>query len=191
MKTALNKSVCIIIALLVLMSACLCGCEENVKGFTLPLSPDNKSAFEMCTTMYTETKLNEIYKKAVDTEYAADLDKSFPLQCLRKDGDNFNVYFVSANEILILAYDQNGKLIEQSKKKDLRRLLNTLYMLEELEVGDNVHEVQAIDQHSYIPFMAGEENAPMSSDHYTEDGYHMHIEYDGNRNIVSIDTGII
>lgn len=191
MKTALNKSTCMIIALLVLLSACLCGCEENVKGFTLPLSPDNKSAFEMCTTTYTEKKLNEIYKKAVDAENAEALDKSFPLQCLRKDGDNYNVYYVSSNEILILTYDQDGKLIEQSKKKDLRRLVKSVYALEELEVGDNVHEVQAIDQHSYIPFMAGEEDAPMSSDHYTEDGYHMHIEYDGNRNIVSIDTGII
>ena len=191
MKKSINIRICIFLAAVVALSACLCGCTNNEKGFTIPVSPDNKSVFEMCTTMYNEVQLNEIYKAAIDTETAEALDKKFPLQCLRKSDDGYQVMYAATNVMLILNYDKDGKFVEGSKKADLRRLVTSIAVFDELKVGDSVHLVQAIDHHSYIPFMAGVDGAELSSDHYSEDGYHTHIEYDGNHRITLIDTTVM
>ena len=191
MKKSINIRLCIFLALLIALSACLCGCTSKEKGFTIPVSPEDKSVFEMCTTMYNEVQLNEIYDAAVDAETAEDLDKKFPLQCLRKSDDGYQVMYASPNEMLILNYDKDGKFVEGSKKEDLRRLVVSIAVFDELKAGDSVHLVQAIDHHSYIPFMAGVEGAQLFSDHYSEDGYHTHIEYDSDHKITSIETTVM
>ena len=191
MKKSINIRLCIILSALIALSVCLCGCTNNEKGFTIPVSPLDKSAFEICTTMYNKVKLNEIYNAAIDAGTAEDLDKKFPVQCLRKSGDGYQVIYASANDMLILNFDKDGKFVEDSKKADLRCLVASKAVFDELKVGDSVHLVQAVDHHSYIPFMAGVEGAELSSDHYSEDGYHTHIEYDSDHNITSLETTVI
>ncbi|MBQ6499130.1 MAG: hypothetical protein IJI48_04450 [Ruminococcus sp.] len=191
MKKSIDIRLSIILSAVIALSVCLCGCTNNEKGFTIPVSPDNKSVFEMCTTMYNEVNLNEIYNAAIETETAEALDKKFPVQCLRKSDDGYQVMYASTNEMLILNFDKNAKFVEGSKKADLRRLVTSKAVFDELKVGDSVHLVQAIDHHSYIPFMAGVEGAELSSDHFSEDGYHTHIEYDSDHKITSIETTVM
>ena len=192
MKKKINISVCLLLTALVLLSACLSGCgQKNEKGFTIPVSAEEKSVFELSTTMYNEATLTEIYNTAVESDGVEALDKKFPLECLRKDEDGYRVMYVSSNEILVLEYDADAKLIKKDKKEALRRLIKSVAMLDYLKIGDSVHVVQAVDQRCFIPFMAGVEGASLMSDHYSEDGYHTRIEYDDQHRIKSIDTTVI
>lgn len=186
MKKTFVKKACIIVAALMLLSACLSGCSSNEKGFPLPLSPTEKSAFEMCTTMYTDVQLGEIYNYMAEEKDVDKLDKKYEIQCLRKTDDGYKAFYVSTKKFLIFSFDKNAKFIEEERKVCERALLKSVADFDAIKVGDSVHIVQTVDQKSYIPFLAGVEGA-FYSDHYTEDGYHVHIVYDEGERVSSID----
>lgn len=194
MKNCFRKSVFFLISAVLILSVCLTGCTADEKGFPLPVSPTEKSAFEMCTTMYTDAQLNEIYDYMTEEKDVEKLDKKYELQCLRKTDDGYKVFYVSTKKFLILSFDPKAKFIEEERKACVRDLVQSVAPFYDLKVGDSVHKVQTVDQHSFIYFLAypssltdNGEQGPLFSDHYTEDGYHVHIEYDEQENISSID----
>lgn len=191
MKRTMNRSVCILLSALIMLTACLCGCAMNEKGFPLPVSPAQKSAFELCTAPYTNADLDKIYNYMLEVKDAEALDKKYEIECLRKDGDNYQVIYLSTDSILVLNFDQNAKFIEKNRKESIRDLLPDASYFDPIKEGDSVHIVQAVDQHSYIPFMARDEELPLISDHYTEDGYHFRYEYNDQHKIVSVSKSAV
>ena len=186
MKKTTKKYICAVLTAVILISVCLCGCTVNEKGFPIPLSPVEKSVFEMCTNMHSDLELDEIYAYMAEEKNIDSLNNKYEIQCLRKKGDGYQVMYVSTDRILIFDFDKNAVWIEKGRKESIRSLLNTVAQLDGIKEGDSVHVVQAVDHRSYIPFMARDEELPLESDHYTQDGYHVHIEYDAQHNVTSI-----
>ena len=130
--------------------------------------------------------INTTYAYMAEEKNIDSLNNKYEIQCLRKKGDGYQVMYVSTDRILIFDFDKNAVWIEKGRKESIRSLLNTVAQLDGIKEGDSVHVVQAVDHRSYIPFMARDEELPLESDHYTQDGYHVHIEYDAQHNVTSI-----
>ncbi len=192
MKRSFRRTAALLLSALILLSACLCGCqqEEKVKNFPVALSKTDRSALELCEVYYTDEELDAIYDCAAEEGTASHLNDSYEIDCLRRDEEGCHVIYTGQKKVLVLYFDQQGKWIEQEKKACLIKMLGTAADLKKVKVGSDISVVQKADKNAFYPFL---ENAdlPRVSRHYSEDGYVTVIAYDDSNAVVSIDREIM
>ena len=185
-RTTHSRIAAIVIAAVILFSACLCGCSKTEKGFPIAVSPIERSFYELCATKYKDTDLEQIYKLMTDKNDMEKLNKQYPVECLRKDGDGYHIIYVGAKKILVLRFDSNAEWQEMSKLDSIYYVTKSRGYFDDLAVGDPITKVQTVDPTCFFEFLLEGSDAPKISDHYTEDGYHTHITYDDDLNIATI-----
>lgn len=187
----IKRTAAAVLFALILLSACLCGCSPAPeKGFTIPVSPIDRSFYELCKKQYMDTELEQIYSLMVEENDMAKLDKSYPVECLRKDKDGYHIIYCGKRKILLLSFDQNAAFTEKPKLESIFFVTKTRGYFDELQPGDPIAKVQSIDPTGFYPFLIEGSDAPKVSEHFTEDGYHTTIAYDADLNIVSVDYDV-
>ena len=189
MKKVFSKSVFLLLALCIACSAFLCACGDKTvpQNFPVAISPADRSALELCSTSRTNADLDKIYSFVNDSGNSInDLNKKYEIQCLRQDEDEYRIEYIGGNHILILRFDKDAKYIKDEKLNSLYRVTDTRGKFDKLKVGDPVSAVQTVDPTCFFPFLVDSSSTDLTTDHYTEDGYHTRITYDGDFNIASI-----
>ena len=162
----IKRTAAAVLFALILISACLCGCSPAPeKGFTIPVSPIDRSFYELCKKQYMDTELEQIYSLMVEENDMAKLD-------------------------LLLSFDQNAAFTEKPKLESIFFVTKTRGYFDELQPGDPIAKVQSIDPTGFYPFLIEGSDAPKVSEHFTEDGYHTTIAYDADLNIMSVDYDV-
>lgn len=149
------------------------------------LSDPEINITELITIRYSNEQLEKI--KAFDGNID-ELNVKYPIQCLRKIDDNYNVLFLSEDKILLVVYNEDGV-----------RLFCYIYNLskeaaafEYINIGDPIEKVQKIDPFGEFLFLyAGRNDIPHNSTHYTNDGFFIQISYDENNVVTSIEKYMI
>lgn len=186
MNKVLCKPTALLLCVLILLSACLCGCQQNEKGFPVPVSTTQKSAFELNSGGYTDVQLSDIYDCMLEAKTINDLHKKYAIKCLRKDEDGYHIIYTGVKRLLVLRFDSEGNWTDTDKLACIYTITSSRAAFDELEVGDSIELVQAVDPSCLYAFLSGDSDEPRCSDHYTEDGYHTHIEYDEDLDISEI-----
>ena len=187
MKTTFRKPVILLLALCIALSACLCACNNNIpKNFPVAVSVSDRSALELCTTLYKDSELEEIYAFMCEGNDVKKLNDSYPIECLRQDEEEYRVLYGGNKRLLVLRFDAEGSWIKDDKLTCIYRVVDTRGKFDKLSVGDPVTKVQSSDPTCYFPFLVDKTSDRLVTYHYTEDGYCTKIQYDADFNISDI-----
>ena len=191
MTTLFRKPILYLLCALTLMSACLCGCTPaNEKGFPVPVSDHNRSAFELTDKKHRDAELEEIYALMSERKDINELNKQYAIECLRKDENGYRVIYVGKHYLLVLYFDSNAQWIEREKLQSFFLSCRSRAPFDEIQPGDPIAKVQTADATCYYPFLLDRGDYALESDHYTDDGYHTHITYNEDLTVKTIDTEI-
>ena len=186
MKNRFSKSVGLILALCIGVSAFLCGCNGNEPHFPVAVSDTTRSALELNYTGYSDDELGEIYSFMCEGNNVNQLNSKYEILCLRKDDDGYRVIYKGKKSIISLRFDSQGNWIETEKSGCIYRLTNTRGEFDKLAVGDTVAMVQKADPKGYYPFLTDSSSEKLVTYHYTGDGYCTTIQYDEDYTITAI-----
>lgn len=188
-----RRPVILLLCAAVALCGCLCGCsgEKREKNFPVALSVTDRSALELNPDdkEYKDVELAAIYAYAKENPSVTDLNDEYPICCLRKDDGGYHVVYEGQKRVLVLWYDEEGNWIESEKLTSIARMVTSRGKLDAVKIGDSIKKVQSADPYRYYPFLT-DASAPLYSDHYCEDGYHVHLTFervigeDGEENIV-------
>lgn len=168
-----------------LLLCALSSCSRGGSEFKTIISSPDKNITELVSKKYTDSQLSDMIQLKLT---ANELNKQYPIECLRKVGGSYRASYLGKDSIAIIYFDDNGK-----------QMFGKLYCLyltradyNKLAVGQSLEEVQAIDPRGDYQFLyTGGNNTPRTSNHYTKDGYLITIEYDESGTIASITTSLI
>ncbi len=191
MKTTFRNSMLILLCAVVALSAMLVGCDQKEKNFPVAVSDTKRSALDLNNDARKDSDLEKIYDLMADGASVNQLNDKYEIKCLRKDGDTYRVIYWGNKRVLVLRFDQDGKWIKADKLRSYYTLSDSRGKYDSLKAGDTVEKVQTIDPTCYFAFLVDKTSDELYSDHYTEDGYYTHIEYDKDFNIVSISSQIM
>ena len=186
MKKALKKPILLILCAVAAASVLLTGCDEKPANFPVELSDTTRSAIELNTGGFRDGDLEAIYRFMLDGATVRQLNDKYEIDCLRKTDDGYQVLYWGTKKILALDFDSEGKWLEADRFHSLYRLIGSRLKLDQLKEGDNVLKVQQADPTAFFPFLADRDSDDLKTDHYSEDGYHTRILYDGDFNIKSV-----
>ena len=190
-KMVICKPAAVLLCVVILLCACLCGCQQNEKGFPVPVSPAEVSAFELNGEGYADTQLGEIYDCMAEDNSIDKLNKKFEIKCLRKNDDGYHIVYTGVKRVLVLSFDSTGSWTDTDKLACIYTLTSSRAAFDKLSVGDSIELVKAADPECRFAFLMSGLGEPRCSDHYTEDGYHTHIEYNSDLNISDIYYDVI
>lgn len=171
-----------IIATLMIL-ACSCG----QKGYSLKenLSPTDKSIIELSARKYTTQELSDIIQFGGSV---SELNKKYPVECLRSDGEIYRVSYLGFSEVAVIVFDEaenkilSNIYVTENKKSDFA----------ELKEGQQLDAVKAIAPNGDYTFLySGRNDVEHSSVHYTDDGYIVTVGYDNSNKIISVKYDLI
>lgn len=191
MKKTFRKTIVLLLAAVIALSACLCGCSGNVKGFPVGLSDTTRSALEICATAHKDHELEDIYRYVKEGNSIGDLNSKYPIECLRSYGDDYAVIYKGNYKVLVLRFDKDANWIEKDKLQCLYRVTFTRGVFDDLSVGDDVTKVQTADPTCFFPFLVTGYQGELVTHHYTDDGYHTTITYNDDLTIQSSDYEVM
>lgn len=155
----------------------------SVRG--IKTSPENKSLNDLVTKVYSAEQLSDITE--VDGSIN-ELNKLYPVECLRRYGKLYKVFFLGDGEIAIITFDDSFNKVF-GEIKYLEKLKADFSVLNN---GNTLKDVQAIDPNGeYLFLYTGRNDTPKVSSHYTKDGYMITVEYDSSNVIVGINEELI
>ncbi len=176
------------IIILLTLSLMLCACEEKQVAkeevnLEVQISPSDQTIMELSTKIYTETELEEIARFTGNIE---DLGKAYPIECIR-GGDTYQISYLGEKQVAMLLYDNEGKHLMGRTYSIVKKRSD----FSEITVGDTLEDVQAVDPNGFYMFFYTGINWPRISEHCTEDGYMIQIEYDRENVIIGITEWLI
>lgn len=174
----LTKSLSLV-AVIVLLFLC-CSCDKGGSNKKTEISPPDKSLVALASTTYEEAQLLEIASFSGTMD---ELNKKYPIECLREDKGMYRVSYLGNGSIAVLLFDNSGNRLWGKRYPTL--LLKSDF--DTLEKGDALKEVREIDPDGeYLFLYTGRNDAPRVSSHCTKDGYLITIEYDASNVIIGI-----
>lgn len=177
------------IILLLTLSLLFCACSEKTKvikeeaNLQVQISPSDQSLMELSTKTYTNAELEEIAGFKGNIE---DLDKAYPIECVR-EGENYQVSYLGEKRVAILLYEKEGEHLLGRTYSTFKSRSDFL----KIEVGDTLEDVQAVDPNGFYSFLYTGINWPRLSEHCTEDGYMIQIQYDRENVVIRITESMI
>jgi len=163
----------------------LTSCQEGNTQVNINMSPENENLVDLATVIYDSEELKNILSFTGSVE---ELNKDYPIYCIRKISFGYRVTYLGDESIAVLLFNDLGN-----------RLLGNIYGIDLLKSdfdglvkGQSLNEVRAIDPNGeYLFLYTGRNDTPKTSSHYTKDGYLITIEYDVSNVIISIDKELI
>ncbi len=163
-----------------LLYALLCSCAIEESGFDFIISSSDKTVFDLVTKSYTDTQLFEL---AMFMGSIEEFNDQYPIECLRKTGDDYRAAFLGKDSIAVAYFDNIGNK-SWGWVYDIS-LLRSDFL--DLSLGQSLNDVMTLDPDgSYIFAYAGSDEFPRESVHFTNDGYMFIIEYDDSNIIINI-----
>lgn len=146
--------------------------------------PD-KNIIELVSKKYSDSELTTIAQLEVT---AHELDKQYPIECVREIGNSYRVSYLGNKSVAIVSFDDNeNKIIGKVYTLNL-----TKEDFNELVTGQSLESVQTLDPKGEYLFMyTGSNNAPKISTHCTIDGYLIIVEYDEKNNVLNVRKSLI
>ena len=187
----MKKTIVLLLVAVIALSACLCGCSKNAKGFPVPVSDSKRSALELCKTPRKDSDLEKIYNYVKEGHTTEELNKKYAIECLRQVDDGYVVEYTGNDKLLVLNFDSDAKWVEKDKLLCMYRMSSTRGTFDKLKVGDSVTAVQKADPTAFFPFLVSDYSDILETRHYTEDGYLTKITYDADRKISAITNEIM
>lgn len=181
-----KNPILLLLCAVVLLSAYLAGCDKKESNFPVALSDTTRSAIELNTEVRKDSDLEKTYQDMLDGATVKQLNDANEIKCLRKADDGYRVIYTGNTRALVLRFDNDGKWVKADRLRSMYRITPTRGKFDKLKVGDPVSAVQTVDPTCFFPFLADSSSTELTTDHYTEDGYHTRITYDGDFNIASI-----
>jgi len=174
-------ALCIVLCVFVLLTSC----QEGNTQVNINMSPENENLVDLATVIYDSEELKNILSFTGSVE---ELNKDYPIYCIRKISFGYRVTYLGDESIAVLLFNDLGN-----------RLLGNIYGIDLLKSdfdglvkGQSLNEVRAIDPNGeYLFLYTGRNDTPKTSSHYTKDGYLITIEYDVSNVIISIDKELI
>ena len=156
----------------------------NSSGAKPEVSPADKSIYELTDDVYPEATLSKIVDDGSSLE---ELNKRYPVKCMRDINGTFRVSYLGKDSIAVLFFDASGE-----------RLFGRIYQTTHdkadysgLKTGDPLDEVMTFDPEGEYLFLETGKNTPRESTHCTRDGYIITITYDDSNNIIKIEEALI
>ena len=156
----------------------------NSTGAMPEVSPAEKSIYELMDDVYPKATLSKIVD---DGSSLVELNKKYPVKCMREANGVFRVSYLGKDSIAVLFFDASGE-----------RLFGRIYQTTRdktdysgLKTGDPLDEVMAFDPEGEYLFLETGKNTPRESTHCTRDGYIITITYDDSNNIIKIEEALI
>ena len=140
------------------------------KTIEVQLSPADKALTELAITPYTELNLIAIANYHGTLK---DLERFFPVECIREGKDSFHVWYRGTGGVAELIYDTKGK----RKYGILHRIGLPGREDTGLRIGQSFEEVRKTDPDGEY-FFTENRSCTKKSCHYTRDGYMITIAYD-------------
>ena len=156
----------------------ICSCEKGENGLKMQVSPSNKTLVDLASKVYDDSQLFEIaeFKGTMN-----ELDKKYPVECLRQNDDAYHVSYLGNERVAVLLFDNSGNkvfgkvYIAKKSKSDFDTLVK----------GQSVDDVMAFDPDGEYAFLYTSSGGPLLSAHCTKDGYGIYIEYDASWIIIN------
>lgn len=157
----------IILTILLLVTSA-CGKEDNKMNIEISSS---QTIIELTTKLYSNSELLKIidYDGSIN-----ELNKEYPIECIRKIGNNYRISYQGNDCFAIIFYNNlNDKI-----SSDIYKTLLTKDDFEKLDIGQSLNNVQNLDPNGkYLFLFTGRNDTPRVSTHCTNDGYFITIEY--------------
>jgi hypothetical protein len=149
------------------------------------VSEINTNISKLITKSYSEEQLQEMEQSFYSLQ---DLNNKYPVKCLRKRGTIFRAVYKGKESILILYYDNSGKMLFS----DYFVATLSLSDFGVLKKNDFVDSVRALDPGGQYNFLfTGRTDTPRISNHCTIDGYFIIIYYNAKWQITKIETELL
>ncbi len=161
-----------------------CGCLKNDNEMGPEVSPADKSINGLADDVYPEAILSKIVD---DSSSLEELNKQYPVKCMREANGTFRVSYLGEDRIAVLFFDASGE-------KLLGRIYKTTHDKADysrLETGDPLDEVMAFDPEGEYLFLETGKNTPRQSTHCTRDGYIITITYDDSNCITKVEEELV
>ena len=135
---------------------------------------ENINIFEVAKNRYSDDELQAIVDFSGTLK---ELDKLYPIECIRKYGDDgYRVVYLGREKAVILLCDGSANILYGSRVVLLNQESSVFTSLTE---NNSLHEVMQIDPYGdYLFLYTGRNDLPRESYHYTKDGYIVCLEYD-------------
>lgn len=172
----------IVIMILGLFTGCI-NHGQKIKG--IPITEPNINIFDTLECEYSSDEIQNIMNMNITL---SELNKKYPVECLKLHNNAYYAYYRSNENLLILAYDKEGI------KTNYRLCFPEVSSNELISIssGTSLTEVQSIDPKAHYTFLyAGDINFPKVSTHYTTDGYMIQITYDENLFVQEISSKLL
>ena len=174
-KTAIS---CIVAILLIVLCACV---KQEV--IYMETVPENSNIADLNVTKYSDSQLHDIIENYDSVEK---LDAKFPVELIRQTGSLYRVVYCSESKYAILYFSENGtkeygRIFSMSSQK---ASFDTL-------IGKSVTDVQLHDPFGDYSFLYTGRNDLKSSEHYTQDGFLVHVYYDDSCIVDSITSELL
>ena len=185
-KLKIISFVVVIICLL-----CSCGKKENEPFDIEKCVSPNKNINRMFLKKYSQDEIEKIRKFDGTIE---ELNKEYPIKCVRKYVDN--EYYGTYYRISYLGEKSIGQVWYYADTEEFQVWRYNYSCpkrnFKKFKVGTHLDEVMETDPDGdYIFLYTGMTDAPKTSEHYTKDGYLITIDYDDDCKITKINEELI
>lgn len=187
------------------------------RNIDLELSPDDKTIYELATTVYEYPQLAEILRPFETGRMTSivELNEKYPMYCVRRhslegrthlkdmyDDDRMGIriptdeempycvsYIGENDQLLTMEFDPTGEYLGGSIVHLKNRKKKSDF--EQLQIGTSLEQIQLFDPEGAVYFPYTGRLLPKISYHYTIDGYYIYVEYDSNCQLEHIDYFLI
>lgn len=164
----------------VFIFACLLySCAEGGNDLKIQTSLSSKSLHDLSSKIYEKEELSKI---AVFNGSIEQLNKEYPIECIRNNNGAYRVVYLGEEDIAVLLFDSDGNKYRGS----IYTVRLTKNDFEHLTEGLTLEDVRKVDPDGeYLFLYTGRNDTPRLSSHYTKDGFLITIEYDSLNNIIN------
>lgn len=157
--------------------------KDNNFIFGIPLS--NVHNKNLISTTYVDNELFDMSQFDYNIE---EYNDKYPIECLRKAAfGGYRVVYSSKDKYLILIFDEAGN-------KTFSRVYNKsadLNFIKNITNNSTIEDVINLDEKADYVVLGVSNIDSHYTHHYTEDGYHVYIEYDINFNVKNVNVELL
>ena len=158
-------------------------CSAQGGESNMQISPIDKNAFGLISTVYTADQLNDIVSF---TGSIHELNNLYKIECIRETSYGYRIMYRSDTQIAEV-WVQNERITGGW----IYNISENCVAFNAITVGQTIDDVKEIDPYGSYLFLYSGRGEPRESRHYTLDGFLIIIEYDEQYRVSNIQTALI
>lgn len=153
--------------------------ERRLNMGNIEISDDSLKVSALISKEYSEADLTSISL----LDYSIfEYNKLYPIECLRKEYNNYKLVYCGDSGYLVIYFNMDGKKVFSKYFKKSVSYDNFIG----IKHGTYYKDVMAIDKYGNYDSFYASSTTSFRSEHYTDDGYYIIIEYDDNLNVSNL-----